>query len=306
MAAPDLADEARRAPSSPPLVRLFFGADLGLVRDRAQRAVTQRVTDMNDPFSLIRLAGEDVARDPGRLLDEAMTLSFGERTIWVDTRSSSTVPGLERVFEQRPPDVQIIIEAGDLKRDSALRKLCEQRRDADVIACRPATRDHLAAVLSKRFGDRLTKDALTLLLAALPPDFLSQQAEISKLEDYARDLDNIGAAEIEAVIVAAEEATPFQAMDAALSQDLGRLAKAWTAASALGVDANAIVSVALRGLLPSRPHSARSLKGLDILFAAQARVRQEPRLANATALRAFWTLARVSGSRRNSSEGGSE
>jgi DNA polymerase-3 subunit delta len=68
---------ARPDPARP--IILLYGPDAGLVRERADALIASGVDDPNDPFSLVRLDGDDLATEPSRLVDEAMTVPlFGE------------------------------------------------------------------------------------------------------------------------------------------------------------------------------------------------------------------------------------
>src|SRR6187397_2811001 len=66
-------------------VVLIFGADAGLVRERAEKIIKASVDNLDDPFSLVRLEGDDLSGDAGRLVDEANTIPlFGGRgAVWV-------------------------------------------------------------------------------------------------------------------------------------------------------------------------------------------------------------------------------
>src|ERR1700689_5955581 len=63
---------ARPDPARP--VVLVFGPDAGLVSERANALVKASVDDVNDPFALARLEGEDVTAEPSRLVEEAQTI----------------------------------------------------------------------------------------------------------------------------------------------------------------------------------------------------------------------------------------
>src|ERR1700754_2276179 len=69
---------ARPDPGRP--IILLYGPDAGLVRERAQALLASAVDDINDPFSLVRLDGDELAAEPSRLVDEALTVPlFGGR-----------------------------------------------------------------------------------------------------------------------------------------------------------------------------------------------------------------------------------
>ena len=55
-------------------VVLVFGADAGLVAERVEALIAKSVDDPADPFQLARLDGDALARDPGRLSEEANTI----------------------------------------------------------------------------------------------------------------------------------------------------------------------------------------------------------------------------------------
>src|SRR3981081_4815568 len=59
---------------------LLYGPDAGLVRERADALVASAVDDLSDPFSLVRLDGDELSAQPSRLVEEAMTMPlFGGR-----------------------------------------------------------------------------------------------------------------------------------------------------------------------------------------------------------------------------------
>ena len=60
---------ARPDPARP--IVLVFGPDAGLVRERAEALIASSVDDPNDPFSLARLDGDELAGEPSRLVEEA-------------------------------------------------------------------------------------------------------------------------------------------------------------------------------------------------------------------------------------------
>src|SRR5436189_3692017 len=69
---------ARPDPGRP--IILLYGPDAGLVRERADALMASAVDDPNDPFSLVRIDGDDLSAEPSRLVDEAMTVPlFGGR-----------------------------------------------------------------------------------------------------------------------------------------------------------------------------------------------------------------------------------
>src|SRR4051795_9543113 len=76
---------------------LLYGPDAGLVRERAEALIASAVHDPNDPFSMVRLDGDDLAGEPSRLVDEAMTIPMfgGRRAIRVRAGSKNFASGID-------------------------------------------------------------------------------------------------------------------------------------------------------------------------------------------------------------------
>src|SRR6201999_1602903 len=59
---------------------LLYGPDAGLVRERADALIASAADVPNDPVSLVRRDGDELAGEPSRLVDEALTVPlFGGR-----------------------------------------------------------------------------------------------------------------------------------------------------------------------------------------------------------------------------------
>src|ERR1700755_1179975 len=95
---------------------LLYGPDAGLVRERADALLASAVDDPNDPFSLVKLDGDELAAEPSRLVDEAMTvpLSGGRRAIRVRAGARSFASGVETLADMQLKDCRVVIEAGEL------------------------------------------------------------------------------------------------------------------------------------------------------------------------------------------------
>ena len=80
---------------------LLYGPDAGLVRERADALIASAVDDPNDPFSLVKLDGDELSAEPSRLVDEAMTVPLfgGRRAIRVRAGSRSFASGIDTLAE---------------------------------------------------------------------------------------------------------------------------------------------------------------------------------------------------------------
>ena len=99
-------------------VFLFYGPDMGLINERARAVAERSVDDASDPFQMIRIDGDDIAADPGRLADEAGTMGlFGvKRAIWVKSSSRNLAPAVDAVLKGELQDTVIVIEGVDLQK----------------------------------------------------------------------------------------------------------------------------------------------------------------------------------------------
>src|ERR1700740_699686 len=86
---------ARPDPARP--IVLLYGPDAGLVRERADALIATAGDAPNDPFPLFKLDGDEVAAEPSRLVDEALTVPLfgGRRAIRVRAGSRSFAGGVE-------------------------------------------------------------------------------------------------------------------------------------------------------------------------------------------------------------------
>ena len=179
---------ARPDPGRP--IILLYGPDAGLVRERADALLASAVDDPNDPFSLVRLDGDELSADPSRLVDEAMTVPLfgGRRAIRVRAGSRSFASGVDTLAEVPLKDCRIVIEAGELRPESPLRKACERARTAVAIGCYPDGERDLAKLIDDELrvsNLRLAADARAALMALLGGDRQASRNELKKLTLFA-------------------------------------------------------------------------------------------------------------------------
>src|SRR6185312_1505209 len=199
---------ARPDPGRP--IVLLYGPDAGLVRERADAPMASAVDDPNDPFSLVRLAGDELAAEPSRLVDEAMTVPLfgGRRAIRVRAGSRNFASGVDTLAETTVKDCRIVIEAGELRPESPLRKACERAKTAVAIGCYPDTERDLAKLIDeemKAAGLRMATDARASLMALLGGDRQASRNELRKLTLYAHGKGEITLDDVMSVVADASE-----------------------------------------------------------------------------------------------------
>ncbi|EKS33924.1 DNA polymerase III subunit delta [Afipia clevelandensis] len=194
---------ARPDPSRP--IILLYGPDTGLVRERADALMASAVDDPNDPFSLVRMDGDELAAEPSRLVDEAMTVPLfgGRRAIRIRAGTRSFASGIDTLAEMQLSDCRIVIEAGELRPDAPLRKACEKAKTAVAIACYADTERDLAKLIDDELRAsnlRIAADARAALTSLLGGDRQASRNEIRKVALYAHGKGEVTLEDVVAIV----------------------------------------------------------------------------------------------------------
>src|SRR5262245_64834304 len=117
------------------IATLVFGPDQELVRERAIAIAKTVVADLNDPFRVAELDESILESDPARLWDEAAALSMtgGRRVVRVRSANNGLAQTFQKFLDSPPGDALIVIEAGDLAKSGALRRVFEGASNAAAI-----------------------------------------------------------------------------------------------------------------------------------------------------------------------------
>src|SRR5215217_5679013 len=198
-----------RPDSGRPII-LLYGLDAGLVRERADALMASAVDDPNDPFSLVKVDGDELSAEPSRLVDEAMTVPLfgGRRAIRVRAGSRSFASAIDTLAEMGVRDCRIVIEAGELRPESPLCKACERAKSAVAIACYPDTERDLAKLMEDELriaNLRIAQDARAALMSFLGGDRQASRNELRKLTLYAHGKGEITLDDVMAVVADASE-----------------------------------------------------------------------------------------------------
>lgn len=247
------ADAFLARPDTAHPVVLIYGPDAGLVRERIDALVKLSVDNPADPFSFIRIDGDELAADPQRLIEEASTIPLfgGRRAILVRAGSRNIVPAVEPLFSTRISDCRVLIEAGDLKRSAPLRTLCERAKSAAVIACYADDERSLARLLDDELRAAkmtIAPDARSALLPLLGGDRRASRSEIQKLILYVSGRDRITLDDVASVITDASAEALDSIVDAAFAGKLPDVETEFAKARAAGTHPGVILSAALRQL----------------------------------------------------------
>jgi len=175
---------------------LIHGKDRSGVSERAIALCKAITPDLNDPFNVTALTDTDIDGDEARLEEALTALSMigGRRLVRV--RLASEKVGIDKMLAAAVkthaeggynPDAMLVIEAGALGRDSALRKAAEAGKGSAAIVCYEdetgdvarMTREALAA---DKVG--LTSEALDRFVSRLPRERGLMRQEIERLVLY--------------------------------------------------------------------------------------------------------------------------
>ncbi|MFN3512440.1 MAG: DNA polymerase III subunit delta [Phenylobacterium sp.] len=175
---------------------LIYGRDMGVVRDRANALAAKSVERPDDPFDVALLTDGDLDSDGGRLEGElaAQSLMGGRRLVRLKlsvekaSLDRQAAEALTAHAEGRlNPDAVFIVEAGNLGRDSALRKAAEKAENAAAIPCYEDEPGDVARLVRETLasdGVALDAPALQLFVSRLPRERGVARQEIERLALY--------------------------------------------------------------------------------------------------------------------------
>jgi DNA polymerase III subunit delta len=227
---------------------LVYGPDAGLVAERASALAQIFARWGQGQTEIVRLDDRDLAEDPARLEVALRTIPmFAEQSVVrVTAGPKLDVPALKTLLAEDFANF-LIVEAGNLRPDSGLRKLFEGHRSAVALPCYgdESVLSELIDVELARAGLGIDKETRDYLMTRLGADQALSRAEVVKLALYAQGRGAVSHHDIEAIVGDAAEtalenfvyATSGGDAKAALSE-LQRLAASGTdrasALSALG------------------------------------------------------------------------
>ena len=310
---------------------LVYGPDAGLVAERADALAQVFARKGQGHTEIVRLDDRDLAEDPARLEVELRTIPMFARqsVVRVAAGPRLDVPALKALLAEDRANV-LIVEAGNLRPDSGLRKVFESDKRAAALPCYSDERglsELIEAELAEA-GLSIDRETRDYLLTRLGADQALSRAEVVKLALSAQGGGAVSHDDIEAIVGDAAEtalenfvyATSGGDAKAALSE-LQRLVAAGTdegaALSALGrhfiqlhrvaaaVASGRTAEEALRSLRPPpRPRkreeaflvrcrrwgAGRLARALPLIQEAVRRSRRSPDLGSAFAERLVLAL----------------
>lgn len=252
------AHSADRYVSSPPDdIRLFliYGSDPGAITERA-RAIERVALKRGGGETVLRIGSDELSADPGRIVDEAYSVSLfgGEPVIGLRVSDGRhNVMGALQGLMKRPPDAAwLVVEAAELAPSSPLRKAFEAAKHAAAIPTYPLDGAGLNAFIhavAEEAGMVIEPAAVDLLSAALGGDRLASRNELEKLFLFAGDQRTIDVDDVLAIVGDIAGIRTDQVIDAALLGESEALEAGLERLRSEGGSAAALGTLTLRHLL---------------------------------------------------------
>ncbi|MEZ5812661.1 MAG: DNA polymerase III subunit delta [Rhizobiaceae bacterium] len=247
---------------------LLYGPDRGLVSERAAGFAARTGLALDDPFSVLKLDAAELAGDSGRLIDEARSIPMfgGERLIWLRNAGNdkALVDALDVLCVEPPRDALLLVEAGDLKKGSALRRTVEQGGSAIALPCYADTARAIDALIDEemdRVGLSISLEARQLLKNLLGGDRLASRSEIEKLALYCRGAGRVDAKDVLASIGDVSALSQDAVVDAILAGDTGSYDRAYSRLISSGANPFVALAAMMRQLQALQPMRDRLEQG---------------------------------------------
>ena len=240
---------------------MIYGPDSGLVRERAETLARALVTDPDDPFTVTRLTEEDIKSDPAALADAMAAMSLMGDPPLVRVRLSgdlAAVGAFLAEFEKGAvqAEARLIVEAGDLKKTSKLRKAAEDGARSLAAPCYADDARDLIRLADEMLAAQnltLAPDARAMLAPYLEGDRALARGEVEKLILFKGLADQRGGeagvverGDIAAISAAGADAALDQIIDPAFGGDPAGADRAYARALGAGISPVAVLRVIQR------------------------------------------------------------
>ena len=169
---------------------LFYGHDVGLVRERARTIALHFTDQLDDPFAVSNLSSQDVFADKACLPDSlnALPAFGGLRLVMLSGIGTEMTEAIKIGFESLHDQARLVIQARDVNTRHALVKFCDQHPSCASIGCyqdEDRSLIELAQDIFKRNHIQISRDTLVLLTSRLGSDRAVSRQEIEKLALFA-------------------------------------------------------------------------------------------------------------------------
>ena len=225
-------------PDPKALAVLLYGPDQGLVGERTDRLALAVISDLRDPFRAVELSPATLKRGAAPLRDEAAAIAFGggRRIVRVREAGDALAAVFKDFLADPAGDALVLVEAGDLGRQSSLRRVFESATNAAALPCYRDEGRGLEQVIRAQLQDaglRIEADALAWLAGVLGGDRGVTRRELEKLILYMADAETgtVSLADAQAIVGDSAAAAVDEVLQAAAEGNVAALDRALSRAA---------------------------------------------------------------------------
>jgi len=230
---------------------LFYGSDAGLVSERAQMLAAALARRSDPAGEVMRFDDADLEGDFDRLTVELSTVPMfgGPKIIRTSQSRRVTAAALKPLVEGHALEGVLVVEAGNLKPDDAMRLLFEKTASAAAVACYADSAQDLDALIGEMVrtaGATISNEGRQALADRLGADRALSRGEIEKLLLYVGAPREIGVDDVEAVVGDVSELTLERVAVAAASGQVARAVTECARAVSSGESPQAVIAATQR------------------------------------------------------------
>ncbi len=186
-----------QSPSKDLRVILVYGPDRGSVSERTRFLVKYYSGNLDDAFTVSRMNGSDIASDQSPLFDEYFAIPMfapiletgieAKKSVWVFDDGNQIHKQIKKLLDDEQKGNIVIIEGRDLKKTSALVKLCNKHKFGATIACYQDNIGDISQLIREILNKnnlKISTENLNFLQSMLGSDHQLSRNEIDKLALY--------------------------------------------------------------------------------------------------------------------------
>jgi DNA polymerase-3 subunit delta len=221
---------------------LIYGPDTGAGRVVAKQIAKAFLPNV-DSMSVTELSGDQIKADPAILADEYYATSFfvEKKALLIDDPENGFLEQITEILQRPNPNNIIIITAGELSRESKLRKFFEDSKELMTILCYKddamSLRNYIVSAF-REAGVFVDKDAMDYLVANLGEDKQVTKNEVEKILIYLGTQKKLTFEDVQAILADNSEITVGDIAFAVATKDAQKLEKTLT--RAFGENINAV------------------------------------------------------------------
>jgi DNA polymerase-3 subunit delta len=284
---------------------LVFGPDEGGVRMRAGQIIAAYNGLYGGSLERIDFDSDALNASPGRLMDEAQAFSMfsSGRLILVTGAGKLSKSIWANALETTTHETPVLFLADELAKGSAIRTAFEQAENAAAIACYPASRGEVQALIQERVKAahlNITAAASAALSDLVGSDLALTDRELEKLILYCDGQVAIEVDDVATMLIDSSELGPAEAIDRAFEGQLEQVEAMAIRCFADGVAPSGLIALALnhafmlRRLAVAENQIDAAFRAERIFYKRQDRIRSQQRLWTIDHLvRAIETLAQA-------------